>query len=205
MAGDTFVDFEHGLNAAVKRLRDVLGDSAEAPRFIETVPRRGYRFIAPVDSNDSRTVVAPVVVPVPAPARFARRAPRMALAAATLAFAVSAGVAYWRSREPSPAAADIAPMRVVRLTTLKGHTNYPMLSPGGDQVAFMWDGDEENNADVVHRDGGLLRDAPTDDGSGAPITTPAGHPTDARSPFTASMLKIAFSESTSSRSWAVQI
>ncbi len=44
---DTFVDFEHGLNAAVKRLRDTLGDSADSPRFVETVPRRGYRFIAP--------------------------------------------------------------------------------------------------------------------------------------------------------------
>src|SRR5262245_57781678 len=44
----TSVDFEHGLNAAVRRLRDALGDSAETPRFIETLPRRGYRFIAPV-------------------------------------------------------------------------------------------------------------------------------------------------------------
>jgi TolB-like protein/DNA-binding winged helix-turn-helix (wHTH) protein len=43
---DTFVDFEHGLNAAVKRLRDALGDTAENPRYIETLPRRGYRFIA---------------------------------------------------------------------------------------------------------------------------------------------------------------
>jgi TolB-like protein/DNA-binding winged helix-turn-helix (wHTH) protein len=47
-SGETFVDFEHGLNAAVRRLRDALGDSAETPRFIETLPRRGYRFIAPV-------------------------------------------------------------------------------------------------------------------------------------------------------------
>jgi DNA-binding winged helix-turn-helix (wHTH) protein len=46
---DTFVDFEHGLNAAVKQLRDALGDSAEKPRFVETLARRGYRFIAPVD------------------------------------------------------------------------------------------------------------------------------------------------------------
>ena len=46
---DTFVDFEHGVNTAVKRLRDALGDSAENPRFIETVPRYGYRFIAPVE------------------------------------------------------------------------------------------------------------------------------------------------------------
>src|ERR1043165_4523865 len=45
-SADTFVDFDHGLNSAVKRLRDALGDSAEKPRFVETVGRRGYRFIA---------------------------------------------------------------------------------------------------------------------------------------------------------------
>ncbi len=49
---DTFVDFEKGLNNAIKRLRDALGDSAETPRFIETLPRRGYRFTAPVTSTD---------------------------------------------------------------------------------------------------------------------------------------------------------
>jgi TolB-like protein/DNA-binding winged helix-turn-helix (wHTH) protein/Tfp pilus assembly protein PilF len=47
-AGDTYVDFEHSLNAAIKRLRAALGDSAQAPRFVETVARRGYRFIAPL-------------------------------------------------------------------------------------------------------------------------------------------------------------
>src|SRR5207245_3212734 len=46
---DTFVDFEHSVNTAVNRLRDALGDSAESPRFIETVPRYGSRFIAPVE------------------------------------------------------------------------------------------------------------------------------------------------------------
>jgi DNA-binding winged helix-turn-helix (wHTH) protein len=44
----TFVDYEHSLNAAIKRLRNALGDDAECPRFIETIPRRGYRFVAPV-------------------------------------------------------------------------------------------------------------------------------------------------------------
>lgn len=48
----TFVDFEHGLNAAVKRLRDVLNDSADTPRYIETIPRRGYRFVAPIETPD---------------------------------------------------------------------------------------------------------------------------------------------------------
>ena len=46
---DTFLDFDNGLNSAIKKLRDVLGDSAEEPRYIETLPRRGYRFIAAVD------------------------------------------------------------------------------------------------------------------------------------------------------------
>src|ERR1700741_2366031 len=45
---DTFVDFDHSLNAAIRRLRDALGDSAENPTFVETVARRGYRFLAPV-------------------------------------------------------------------------------------------------------------------------------------------------------------
>ena len=44
-AADTFVDFDHGLNSAVARLRETLNDSAEEPRFVETVPRQGYRFI----------------------------------------------------------------------------------------------------------------------------------------------------------------
>jgi DNA-binding winged helix-turn-helix (wHTH) protein len=47
----TFVDYEHSLNAAIKRLRSALGDDADRPRFIETVPRRGYRFVAPVIEN----------------------------------------------------------------------------------------------------------------------------------------------------------
>ena len=55
---DTFVDFDHSLNAAIKRLRDALGDSAETPIFIETLARRGYRFIAPVVQDAARQPVA---------------------------------------------------------------------------------------------------------------------------------------------------
>jgi TolB-like protein/DNA-binding winged helix-turn-helix (wHTH) protein/Tfp pilus assembly protein PilF len=57
---DTFVDFDHGLNNAVMRLREVLGDSSDNPRFIETIPRRGYRFIAPVE--DALLPASPVFV-----------------------------------------------------------------------------------------------------------------------------------------------
>src|SRR5882762_11698325 len=54
---DIFVDFDHSLNAAIRRLRDALDDSAENPRFVETVARRGYRFLAPV--NGATMEVAP--------------------------------------------------------------------------------------------------------------------------------------------------
>jgi DNA-binding winged helix-turn-helix (wHTH) protein/WD40 repeat protein len=52
---DTFVDFETGLNTTIKRLRETLGDSAENPTFIETIPKRGYRFIAPVTAPNSES------------------------------------------------------------------------------------------------------------------------------------------------------
>jgi len=64
---DTFVDFDTGLNSAIKKLRDVLGDAAEEPRYIETLPRRGYRFIAQVENGELSALatvkihVAPVV------------------------------------------------------------------------------------------------------------------------------------------------
>lgn len=48
-AGDTFVDFDHGLNTAINKLREVLSDSSASPKYIETLPRRGYRFVAAVE------------------------------------------------------------------------------------------------------------------------------------------------------------
>src|SRR6201993_3738003 len=48
---DTFVDFDHGINNAIKRLREALGDTAETPHFIETLPRRGYRFVAKLETS----------------------------------------------------------------------------------------------------------------------------------------------------------
>jgi len=73
---DTFVDFDHSLHNAIARLREVLGDSADAPRYIETLPRRGYRFIAPVEevqgpqisaesSNKTSELVAVATRPTP--------------------------------------------------------------------------------------------------------------------------------------------
>jgi TolB-like protein/DNA-binding winged helix-turn-helix (wHTH) protein len=115
-ADDTFVDFEHSLNAAIKRLREMLGDSATAPRFIETLPRRGYRFIAPVAKNGGAPTAdvltqdaAPILTTTPEPstrhrAWFSGRAIAVGLAATGLLIAAVVGarsLALWR-REPPP-------------------------------------------------------------------------------------------------------
>src|SRR5215813_5819536 len=64
--GDTFVDFEQGLNFCIRQIREALGDHADAPRFVETLPRRGYRFLTPVTEvsatqpvKDTRLIVLP--------------------------------------------------------------------------------------------------------------------------------------------------
>jgi len=65
---DTFVDFDHGLNKAINKIREALGDSAESPRFVETVARRGYRFLADVRTADAVPVRSPEPTPQPHPA-----------------------------------------------------------------------------------------------------------------------------------------
>jgi TolB-like protein/DNA-binding winged helix-turn-helix (wHTH) protein/Tfp pilus assembly protein PilF len=106
---DTFVDFDDGLNTAVKKIRELLGDSAERPRYIETIPRRGYRFVAPISPPPpvEATVAAPhsqpaLVLP-PAEGAVPRKGYRPAgyVAVGVLALLVtlvSAGVGGWRTR-----------------------------------------------------------------------------------------------------------
>ncbi len=76
-AADTFVDFNHGLNAAVNKLRQALADSAEEPRYIETLPRRGYRFlVAPDSPAQAPTGLAAVQAPTPAAVQVALPSPQ---------------------------------------------------------------------------------------------------------------------------------
>src|SRR5437868_5361622 len=66
-AADTFVDFEHGLNTAVNKVREALRDSANNPRFIETLPRRGYRFIGPIDNFGKTETALPSLTEMQSP------------------------------------------------------------------------------------------------------------------------------------------
>jgi eukaryotic-like serine/threonine-protein kinase len=140
-ADDTFVDFEHGVNAAVKRLRDALGDSAALPRFVETVPRKGYRFVAPVSTNGRALVVEGPVEPSSSPRRLA-----IAGATVLLVGVVAVGVAF-RKREPPRQAAPRGGS-MVRLTDDTGLTMQPTLSADGRLLAYASDRAGDGNLDI---------------------------------------------------------
>ncbi|HEX6880859.1 MAG TPA: winged helix-turn-helix domain-containing protein, partial [Terriglobales bacterium] len=101
---DTFVDFEHSLNTAVKKLRSALGDEAETPRYIETLPRRGYRFIGEITSGP-KPVSESVDDPAPPkPLSPSRKASRQVILIASIIGAVAlvaAAVGYFRARVPT--------------------------------------------------------------------------------------------------------
>lgn len=139
---DTFVDFEHGLNAAVRRLRDALGDSPQSPRFIETLPRRGYRFVAPVHRDGEP--IAAVTRPVRPRWRSA------ALAVGVVALALAAWFLMKISGRADPAAATPAPSAgpLIRLTTGPHLSTEPALSPDGEWMAYASDRSNEGHLDI---------------------------------------------------------
>ena len=151
--GDTFVDFETGLNAAVRRLREALGDAAGVPRFVETLPRRGYRFIGPVHGATPPTPQQPETAPPVAPADPSPTPPPSAPATAirspwnpgiryliAVVAVIAVGGVIARSRWAGLRDPPAAP-RIVPLTTTAGSEVTPTLSPDGTQVAFSWDGE----------------------------------------------------------------
>jgi DNA-binding winged helix-turn-helix (wHTH) protein len=96
-SADTFVDFDNSLNTAINKLREALGDSVDSPRFIETLPRRGYRFIAPVNGVDGTTRGTPAGVSATAPPRS--RNIVVTVAVVVLAAGIVGGL-LWYSRKP---------------------------------------------------------------------------------------------------------
>src|SRR5262245_20072476 len=101
---ETFVDFEHGLNFCIKQIRAALGDSAQAPRFIETLPRRGYRFIAQIEplnglpvATEAQESVAAALAP-PAPISTQSRIYRFILIGIAVVALAAASYFFWNSR-----------------------------------------------------------------------------------------------------------
>jgi TolB-like protein/DNA-binding winged helix-turn-helix (wHTH) protein/Flp pilus assembly protein TadD len=126
---DTFVDYDNSVNAAVNRLREALGDSAENPRFIQTLPRRGYRFIASVDkayTTHSAAVSAPSPVEHGLPTirnpRLFVRSPLLIAGAMVAVIIVGAGVYRWKAGQPvrSAVPGSIKSIVVLPLQNLTG-------------------------------------------------------------------------------------
>lgn len=103
---DTFVDFDAGLSSAVRKLRDALGDSAENPRYIQTLPRRGYRFVAPVAVVETRTTSPAIAVPPETNTSATPWKNRRSLMLAMLAVVVVASASY----ELLPARRNVRPI-----------------------------------------------------------------------------------------------
>jgi len=164
---NTHVDFDNAINSAVRKLRDALGDEAENPRFIETLARRGYRFVAPVSTipirtfagrnsppptaNDqrnenpaeTRSAPSPALQKQPiAPKRGARKViPVVALTV----IATGLGLTSWikhAANGPEPE------FKITPLTTYPGNELFPSFSPDGTRVVFSWDGPQAGNLNL---------------------------------------------------------
>jgi DNA-binding winged helix-turn-helix (wHTH) protein len=143
---DTFVDFDHSLNAAIKKLRQALGDTADNPLFVETLARRGYRFIAQVDQTDRSSIPEEPALRViaideararlsanlreeePSTKEKSRWKRRIGLAIA-LVLAVGA-VAWFQFFRPGNKTAA-PPPRVIPFTSFPGVETHPLFLPMG--------------------------------------------------------------------------
>jgi DNA-binding winged helix-turn-helix (wHTH) protein/Tol biopolymer transport system component len=143
---DVFVDFDHGLNKSIQKLRDALGDSATSPRYIETIPRVGYRFIAPVRNG----IPTPEPEPAPLPASPATTTvlPRQRnhwwiLGASLGLVCILAAVFLFSRRGP-------AAVQYTQLTDFTESATTPALSPDGHILAFFRTGSTFMSADQIY-------------------------------------------------------
>ena len=134
---DTFVDFDHGLNSAVARLRESLNDSAETPRFVETIPRKGYRFIGDLkEQTTPPQFVAMKVVPVEATGVHAAARTRRWGALGSVSFLLLLLVLRTHGYPGKKTASILPSPEVIPLAGLAGYEVGPAFSPDGNQVAF---------------------------------------------------------------------
>src|SRR5262249_28416068 len=118
-SGDTFVDFESGLNTAANRLRLTLGDSAENPRYVETLARSGYRFVAQIDELTEALQPAPR-----SPARWIRRV----ICGAVI---VIGAAIWWRAWKPAPQA-----VKFQQVTYRRGIVEGARFGPDGQTILY---------------------------------------------------------------------
>jgi eukaryotic-like serine/threonine-protein kinase len=132
-ASDTFVEFDDGLNTAIKKLRIALGDSSDNPRFIETVPRRGYRFLAPVSTSAPTEPSAAKASLAPAPIKRPSRSRIIAISLLALALAsVATILVVARHRHPTLGEKDS-----ILLADFENNTGEPLLDGAMKEAAAV--------------------------------------------------------------------
>jgi len=171
---DTFVDVDHNLNTAINKIREVLGDSAESPRFVETLPRRGYRFIGPVDVGAGFALTqqgSPPWVPgrpQPDGGDAVRESPvqrHWGLGVSGAAVVVIAILGYWLTR-------PLMPPKVSGYTRITNDSRakrfrsdaFPVIVTDGSRLYFA----EEANSGMRI----TLNQAPTSGGETSPVPAP---------------------------------
>jgi TolB-like protein/DNA-binding winged helix-turn-helix (wHTH) protein len=126
---DTFVNFDQGLNFAVRQIRAALGDDSDTPRFIETLPKRGYRFIAAVNKDEPAATVAPLVAPGSQVPRKSRRRVPLALVA-TIAIGMGLVFAWRQFRTQTSGGHQIKSLAVLPLHNLSRDPEQEYFSEG---------------------------------------------------------------------------
>ena len=138
----TYVDYDNAINSAVRKLREALGDTSENPRYIETMARRGYRFIGHLDAPSNPDQPPPVP-----PAQRESQKRRIVVAGVCGGVLVLAGVlAGWWLLKPRLETRSVT-LVPVPLTAAPGWETYASLSPDGNQVAYSW---REGRDSVAH-------------------------------------------------------
>ena len=140
---NTFVDFDNAISNAVRRLREALSDSADNPRFIETLSRRGYRFIGQVAVRSPTPPVQTPPVPKP-PAPKPTRIKVVPIAVGSLILGVASWW-LWTGRKP-----DATQLTPLPLTAAPGWEWTPSFSPDGSQIAYAWDKTETGKTSHIY-------------------------------------------------------
>ncbi|HVA00539.1 MAG TPA: winged helix-turn-helix domain-containing protein [Terriglobia bacterium] len=199
--GNTFVDFEQILNNSIRMLREALGDKADAPRIIETLPRLGYRFIAPVTKGSNQrstsgkssgdtagpqrneTFDSLPTAPAPAATSVPNRLLWIAATVTGLVILISiASVVFLRARRAAAPqqgeSLSASAFQIQPVTNAPGSAIFPVFSPDEREVAFLWDGPERKRYDIyvllLGSDAPLRLTQNKDGNLGAPAWSPDG-------------------------------
>jgi Tol biopolymer transport system component/DNA-binding winged helix-turn-helix (wHTH) protein len=143
-----FGDHDHSLNKAVNRIREALGDSSGTPRYLETIPRIGYRFLFPAEPLDVRSKEAqPASAALELPQQPSRRRAWLwvLFAALLLAVGLLIGIVSRPAKQPSGSRSTLVP---VPITGYAGAESWPSFSPSGNEVTFSWDGESPGSEGI---------------------------------------------------------